>query len=199
MSWIDVATSGRSAARLRTDLIERYPVFASGALKEMVLIGAAAEGERMCRIASDRGVRVLAVIDDDPGKRGRLMPGGTTVLPALPREIDGETPVVIASHRVVDATLRMQRNGCRNALAAGVLQTLDPDRFPPHPFYENWLEDISDSSDKYRQVYDLLADERSRAIFDALLGYRISGDARQLAPFVDRNIFYPTELFRFTE
>src|SRR5262249_44124081 len=125
--------------------------------------------------------------------------GGTTVLPALPREIDGETPVVIASHRVVDATLRMQRNGCRNVLAAGVLQTLDPDRFPPHPFYENWLEDISDRSDKYRQVYDLLADERSRAIFDALLGYRISGDARQLAPFVDRNIFYPTELFRFTD
>src|SRR5262249_32344524 len=84
-------------------------------------------------------------------------------------------------------------------LAAGVLQTLDPDRFPPHPFYENWLEDISDSSDKYRQVYDLLADERSRAIFDALLGYRISGDAPHLAPVVDRNIFYPTELFRFTE
>src|SRR5262249_12579427 len=143
--------SGRSAAQLRSDLLNRYPVFAPGTLKEMVLIGAAAEGERMCRIASDRGVRILAVIDDDPSKRGRSMPGGAKVLAALPCEIDGETPIVIASHRVVNATLRMERKGCRNVVGAGVLQTLDPDRFPPHPFYANWLEDISGSSEKYRQ------------------------------------------------
>jgi FkbM family methyltransferase len=78
-----------------------------------------------------------------------------------------------------------------------VLQTIDPERFPPHPFYAGWLEDIKEHSARYRQVYDMLGDERSRSIFDAILGYRICGDVRELAPYVDNSTFYPTDLFQF--
>jgi FkbM family methyltransferase len=151
----------------------------------------------MCELASAQGLRVLAVVDDNPAKAGSVMPGGAKVASSMPADIDPQVPIVIASHRVLDATLRMRSQGRPHVLGSGVLQTIDPRRFPPHSFYANWLEDIVANADKYRQAYDLLADERSREIFAAVLGYRISGDIGELGPFVDRVLFYPQEIFAF--
>jgi FkbM family methyltransferase len=93
--------------------------------------------------------------------------------------------------------MRMRREGRAHILGSGVLQTMDPKRFPPHSFYANWLEDIVANASKYRQAYDLLADDLSREIFGAVLGYRISGDIGELQPYVDRILFYPREIFTF--
>jgi FkbM family methyltransferase len=194
---MDTVAMAGSAEQLRSDLAGRYPEFGAGRLRELVVLGAAAEGERMCRLASAHGLNVLAVIDDDPAKAGMVMPGGAKVATSLPASIDPNTPIVIASHRVLDATLRMRHEGRRHILGAGVLQTMDPERFPPHSFYANWLEDIVANAGKYRQTYDLLADDRSREIFVAVLGYRISGNICELQPYVDRILFYPQEIFRF--
>ncbi|HYM34992.1 MAG TPA: FkbM family methyltransferase [Steroidobacteraceae bacterium] len=197
MNWIDTVAAANSASRLRTDLAARYPAFSPARLKEMVVVGAAAEGERICRIADSQGLRVLAVVDDDPVKIGRAMSGGAKVYPAISDDIDLETPVVIASHRVLNATLRLRGKGRRNVIGFGVLQTIDPQRFPPHSFYARWLEDIVENSARYLEAFALLADERSRAIFAAILGYRISGDITELQPYVDQSLFYPKELFNF--
>ena len=197
MNWMDVLATATSADRLRSDLAGRYPEFGQDRLKECVMIGAAAEGERMCGLASALGLRILAVVDDDPAKAGCTMPGGVKVGSKIPEGIDPRTPIVIASHRVLDATMRLQREGRPHVLGSGVLQTIDPKRFPPHSFYTNWLEDIVANAEKYRQAYDVLADERSRDIFAAILGYRISGDIGELGPFVDRILFYPQEIFAF--
>jgi len=197
VNWMDTVATARSAEQLRSDLAGRYPEFAESRLKELVVLGAAAEGERMCRLASAHRLSVLAVIDDDPAKAGTVMPGGVKVAPSLPAGIDPKTPIVIASHRVLDATLRMRRDGRPHVLGAGVLQTIDPERFSPHSFYANWLEDIVANADKYRRTYDLFADDRSREIFAGVLGYRISGDIGELQPYVDRILFYPQEIFCF--
>jgi FkbM family methyltransferase len=197
MNWMDTVATAKSAEQLRSDLVDRYPEFAESRLRELVVLGAAAEGERMCQLASAHGLSVLAVIDDDPAKAGAVMPGGITVAPSLPAGIDSKMPIVIASHRVLDATMRMRREGRPHVLGAGVLQTMEPERFPPHSFYANWLEDIVANADQYRRTYDLFADDRSREIFAGLLGYRISGDIGELQPYVDRVLFYPQEIFRF--
>jgi FkbM family methyltransferase len=197
MNWMDAVVTARSADQLRSDLAGRYPEFGEDRLKELVLIGAAVEGERMCELASAHGLRVLAVVDDNPARAGATMPGGAKVASKIPAEIDPQIPIVIASHRVLGATVRMKREGRPHVLGSGVLQTIDPRRFPPHSFYANWLEDIVAHADKYNEVYNLLADERSRQIFAAILGYRMSGNIGELEPFVDSAMFYPQELFTF--
>jgi FkbM family methyltransferase len=197
MNWMDVIATATSVDRLRSDLAGRYPEFGRDRLKELVLIGAAAEGERMCGLASALGLRVLAVVDENPAKAGLIMPGGIKVVSTIPEGVDPQTPIIIASHRVLDATVRLRREGRAHVLGSGVLQTIDPKRFPPHSFYANWLEDIVENTEKYRQAYALLADERSRDIFAAVLGYRISGEIGELGPFVDRILFYPQEIFAF--
>jgi FkbM family methyltransferase len=197
MNWMNTVATARSADQLRLDLAGRYPEFGEDRLKELVLIGAAAEGERMCELASAQGLRVLAVVDDNPAKAGFVMPGGAKVASSMPADIDPQVPIVIASHRVLGATMRMRSQGRPHVLGSGVLQTIDPRRFPPHSFYANWLEDIVANAERYRQAYELLGDGRSREIFSAILGYRISGNIGELGPFVDQSLFYPEEIFTF--
>lgn len=195
MKWIETAKKARSAGELRAHIADRYPAFLSGRLSECVVIGAAAEGERLCRIAVDIGLSVRAVVDDNPARCGTVLPGGIKVVGAIPTEIGLDTPVIIASHRLLGAMRRMEMQGRKNAIGLGILQTIDPERFPPQMFYRDWLENLVAHQDKYLRAYDLLADEKSRAIFDAIIGYRITGDVRVLEPWVDPVLFYPTDLF----
>lgn len=187
----------KNATHLRTGLAERYPAFAPGKLSDMVIVGAAEEGERLCAIAEETGINVQAVIDSDPSKTGRRIGRHHEVQPALPEDLDPRVPIVVASHRVLGATKHFRQNGHEDIIGFGVLQTIDPERFPPQMFYENWLEDIVTNSDQYRRVHDLLADATSRSIFEAILEYRITGNIMALDPWVDDTMFYPSDLFSF--
>lgn len=194
-TWLDLVGTAHSAADLREGLAARFPAFAAGALKECVVVGAAVEGERFCSIAPALGVKIHAVVDQNPALLGRSLAGGIAVTPAIPESLSLDVPVIIASHRVLRATQRLTREGRRNVIGLGVLQTIDPKRFPPQAFYEHWLDDLVAHCDQYRKVYAMLADETSRALFDAILGYRVSGNINLLAPYVDDILFYPQDLF----
>jgi FkbM family methyltransferase len=190
-----MAANASSVEQLRARLVENYPVFAPGKLSECVVIGAAAEGWRLCRMAPEIGLKILAAVDGNPELTGTMMPGGLKVLSDIPEGIPLDTPVIIASHRVLNATRNMEKRGRKNVIGLGVLQTIEPKRFTPQTFYENWLEDLYENRAQYAKVMGLLADETSRRIFDAIVGYRITGDIRLLEPYVDLILFYPTDLF----
>ena len=193
-----ILDSLQDAAHLRGGLIDRFPAYAPGKLSDVVIVGAADEGERLCAIADATGINVQAVIDADPAKTGRRIGGHHEVRQAAPDDLDRDVPIVIASHRVLGATKHFRQKGHQNIIGFGVLQTLDPDRFPPQMFYENWLEDIVANADQLRNVHGMLADERSRSIFEAVLEYRLTGNIMALDPWVDSTIFYPSDLFSFS-
>lgn len=195
MTWLEAAKAASSVGELHAKLTAGYPAFAPERFSECVVIGAAAEGKRLCRIAQKAGLTIRAIADGDPERQGETTPNGLTVLSDIPDGIPLDMPVVIASHRMLNATRAMEKRGRKNVIGLGVLQTIDSQRFPPQTFYRNWLEDLFENREKYAEASELLADETSRNIFDAILGFRITGDIRLLEPYVDPILFYPTDLF----
>lgn len=193
--WVESVTAAQSVRQLRGRLIDENPAFAPGKLSECIVIGAAAEGKRLCQMASEIGLSIRAVVDEAPERQGNLLPGGIKVTADIPDHVSLDMPIVIASHRVLNATRKMERRGRKNVIGLGVLQTIDPERFKPHAFYENWLEDLHCHYRHYQKVLELLADDLSRQIFDAIIGYRLTGDIRLLEPYVDPVLFYPVDLF----
>ena len=184
-----------SAEQARNDLQIRYPDFAPGKLSEIAIVGAAIEGQRLCSLAAAHGIKITALVDNNPQVAGSTLSGGHEVLGALPADLDPATPIVIASHRVLNATQNLKAQGFTNVLGFGVLQTMYPETFPPHMFYRNWLEDLELNRERYLETYDRLADDVSRSTFNAVIAYRTTGDIEHLAPWVDPVLFYPEDLF----
>lgn len=195
MTWVETVAKATSIEQLHGQLASAYPAFARERFTDCVVIGAAAEGKRLCRIAAAAGLKIHAVIDGSPERQGETMPNGLKVLADIPANVPLDMPVVVASHRVLNATQAMRKQGRENVIGLGVLQTIDPQRFPPQIFYRDWLDDLFENRKKYVEVMELLADETSRNIFDAIVGYRLTGDILLLEPYVDLVLFYPTDLF----
>src|SRR4051812_13071000 len=63
-----------SAGRLRGRLAQLYPEIAAR-LSAIAVVGAAAEGQRLVRLAQERGIEVLALVDGDAAKHGIKVAG----------------------------------------------------------------------------------------------------------------------------
>ena len=167
-------------------------------LRSLAIVGAAGEGQRLAGLCQTQGIRIDAVADDDPAKTD-LIVAGVRVAPVqslagLPKS----TPVVIASHRLLRATLRLRALGFKTVVPFAMLQVLAPDRFPPHMFYAGLLEDLWAHRDEIRALHDRLADDRSRQVLDAVLGFRQTFDPALLQPVLaEHDLYAPDGLFEF--
>jgi FkbM family methyltransferase len=190
------ANSPQSA---RAALLSRYQAFDPGALTEVAIIGAAEEGRRLAALCANHGIAVRAVADDDPAKRG-LFVGSLPVTPvdAL-SSMDRQMPIVVASHRVLAISTRLREMGFGNVAPFALFQLLDPERFPPHMFYRDLIEDLVGNRRQYDALADRLADDESRSVLDAVIGYRLSLDARVLRPVIDSNLYAPTRVLTFDD
>jgi FkbM family methyltransferase len=194
-SLADLAALG-SAASLRDALAGRYPAFA-GPLCEIAILGTADEGHRLAAICCDRGIRVAALVDDDPAKLGTVVSGVTVRPTGRLGELDRATPIVIASHRVLKAAKRLQAMGFAHIAPFALLQILAPESFPPHMFYAGWLEDLAENSGRYVDLADSLADDRSRQVLNAVLGYRLCLDPLLLEAVIDWELYNSPGLLRY--
>jgi FkbM family methyltransferase len=105
--------------------------------------------------------------------------------------LDRSIPIVIASHRVLDAQKRARALGFTRVFPFAVLQILRPDIYPPHMFYEGILEDLLDNTEQYKWLMGELADERSRAVLFGAMHFRLTWDAcAALEPIVERETLY---------
>lgn len=185
-----------SVEQMRTALLARHPRFRPQALTELGVVGAAGEGRRLVERCAARGIAVRAVVDDDPGKHGPL--GRCTVGPveSLAR-LDRSTPLVIASHRVLRAADRLRAMGFTAVAPFALLQVVDPEAFPPHMFYDGWLEDLFKNRERYRELGARLADDTSRRVLDAVLGFRLTLDPDVLRPVVEWDLYGPGGLLSY--
>jgi FkbM family methyltransferase len=70
--------------------------------------------------------------------------------------------------------------------------------FPPHMFYDDLLDDLWTHRAEYELLYDRLADDRSRAVLEAVIGFRRTLDPAVLAPVVtEHDLYAPEGLFEF--
>lgn len=188
-SWLDRLAQANSAEQLRRDLAQRFPALDRGNLKELAILGAADEGIRLAGLCSSLGIRVALIADDNPARQGKTF-GGAIVSPSSSLlQCDRTLPVIIASHRVLDAVNRLTGAGFETAAPFAVLQMLAPEKFPPHMFYDNLLEDLFQHRKRCLQLNNDLADDTSRRVLDAAIGFRLSMDPRVLEPVLDHDLY----------
>lgn len=196
MPWLASLDAYRSAAEVRRDLAARHPAFASP-LSEVAIVGAAEEGRRLLALCAQHGIAVRAVVDDDPKKHGVHMGSYVIAATSSLRGLDRAIPVVVASHRVLRATESLRGMGFTQIASFAVLQLLDPESFPPHIFYRGLIEDLLEQRDRYRALAARLADDLSRRVLDAAIGFRLTLDAELLRPIVEWDLYGPAGLLTY--
>lgn len=197
MPWLDQLREFQSVAEMRAGLLARDAAFDPKHLQKIVVMGAADEGRRLVELCGKLKIEVAAVCDDNPKKQG-LQVGATVVKPmdAL-KDIDRDIPVIIASHRVLKALERLQGMEFTHVAPFALLEVLDPKAFPPHMFYDGWLEDLFEHRDRYTALAGLLADDMSRRVLDAVIGFRLTLDATVLSPIVEWDLYGPANLLQY--
>jgi FkbM family methyltransferase len=192
--------SARSIEDLIADIRRHHHGLDAEQMTKIAIVGAGPEGRRLAQICEFRGLTIEALVDDDPGKLGISLSGvnvePTNRLAALDRAI----PVVIASHRVLGATERLSALGFSTVLPFAALQLLAPEIFPPHMFYDGWLEDLFLNRERYSELAAELADDRSREVLDAVIAYRLTTDPLALAQVIEQGrhwqgLYHPVGLF----
>ncbi len=199
LPWLSVLTRSNGPAGLRAALLGRHRAFDPARLERLAIVGAAGEGQRLAAICRARGITVAAIADDDSAKVGMLISGVPVVPSARLADLDRALPIVIASHRVLRAIETLRAQGFVHVAPFALLQALDPGQFPPHMFYDGWLEDLWRNRERYCALAELLTDDRSRAVLDAVLGFRQTLDPALLAPVVEWDLYNPSGLLSHGE
>jgi FkbM family methyltransferase len=196
----DRLAGASSASDLRADLLKHYPGLNIRDGSGIAVVGAAGEGARLATRCREQGIKVMALADDHPSKIGAEIAGYAVVPVAALDGLDRETPIVIASHRVLGATERLRTRGFKTVLPFAALQIMTPDLFAPHMFYDGLIEDLWRNRDRYAHLNGQLADQRSRDVLGAVLAFRQTLDPVMLKPVLDDNDLYaPKNLIEFTD
>ena len=117
-------------------------------------------------------------------------------LAALPKS----TPIIIASHRVLRVTQRLRELGFKHVVPFAMLQVLAGEIFPPHMFYNGLLDDLWTNRSEIQTLHDRLADDHSRRVLEAVIGFRRTLDPALLQPVVtEHDLYAPEKLFEFAE
>jgi FkbM family methyltransferase len=196
---LDEIDAAGSAEALRARLGGRWPALARGKLEALAIVGAAGEGLRLASICAKSGIEVVAVVDDDPRRHGTAAGGRSVAAVENLASLDRAIPVVVASHRALKPCERVRAMGFECVAPFMALQMLEPERFAPHPFHERLLEDLVDNASRLARLGERLADDFSRAVLAAAIGYRLEGDPRVLAPVVEWDLYGPGNLLAYGE
>jgi FkbM family methyltransferase len=187
--WKPLLQSLPSARHAQLHLAARLPGVFGGALPGLAIVGAADEGRRLIELCRRHEIKIHALADDSPQRRGTKIDGIEVTSFDTLLSLDRSVPVVVASHRLLGAVRRLRAAGFHSACAFAALQIVDPARFPPHMFYDGWFEDMFESRKRYLDLFERLADDRSRAVLDAILGFRLTLDPEALAPVLDHALY----------
>lgn len=199
MPWLDKLREFKSVAEMRAWLVAREPAFDPKRLIKMAIVGAADEGLRLAELCNRQKILIAAICDDNPNKQGLKVGTATVKSVNALQDTDRDVPVIIASHRVLKAQERLKGMGFRHVAPFALLEVLDPKAFPPHLFYDGWLEDLFEHRDRYASLAGMLADDMSRRVLDAVLGFRLTLDATVLSPIIEWDLYGPANLLQYGE
>lgn len=196
--WLSGLAASTGAPALRDAMQAHYEGVDFKNLRSLAIVGAAVEGQRLAGICRAQGIKIDAIVDDDPNKRG-LAVAGIAVEPVQSlAQLPKTNPVVIASHRLLHGTKKLRDRGFKSVMPFAALQVMAPELFPPHMFYANLLEDLSAHAREYQQLSERLADDASRRVLDAVIGFRQTFDPEVLQPVVsEHDLYAPEGLFAF--
>lgn len=199
LEWLEYLHQAQSIMQLRDFLQNQYPLINPHTLKKMAIIGAAEEGLRLVKLCKNLGIEVIAWCDDHPSKQGVFFEGIQVQPTETLNSIDKKIPVIIASHRILSPIAKLRANGHQAVAAAALLQVLAPTIFPPHIFYDQWLESIFNNRDKLHRLSAMLADEKSLLVLNAIVGFRLTLNPETLAAIIDWDLYGSEDILNLTD
>lgn len=166
--------------------------------KGIIVVGASPEGERLISLCGSLGIKVLSVCDGNPEKQAKSFAGKFTIEPIDKALAFGkDVPIIVASHKGYLAIKELRELGAECVLPFAVLQIVYPERFEPHMFYRNWIENLFLSCDKYSDLYPTFGDDKSRATLDAILNYRLTFQDKCLLDVLTPNPYMSRDVATF--
>ena len=200
LRWLAGLDGSSDVRDLRSAMQAHHVRLDAANLRSIAIVGAAVEGQRLAHICKAHNITIDAIVDVDPRKNGSDIAGVSVApvetLTALPKS----TPIVVASHRVLQITRRLRDLGFETVVPFALLQVLAPQIFPPHMFYDGLLDDLCIHRAEYQALSERLADDRSRQVLDAVIGFRRTLDPAVLQPLVtEHDLYAPEGLFEFAD
>jgi FkbM family methyltransferase len=183
----------------RAQLSARYPAFDPAKLSRVAIVGSAGEGERFAELCRDAGIEIVGLYETNTARVGKWVAGKVVHLLESIERLNKDTPIVVASHRLLGPMDRMRILEFRNVAPLSILQILAPDRFPPHMFYDGWFSDMEDNRERYAELREALSDDMSRRTLDAILDFRLTLDVERIRPVIDWDVYFPDGLLSFGE
>jgi FkbM family methyltransferase len=194
--WLETLQEFTSVDAIRKAALARTPSLAPSRLTRLAILGAGAEGQRLSGLCVEHGIRVVGVYDGNAAKRGMRIAGCRVMPSDALGSLDRSVPVIIASHRVLGGMDLLRGLGLTAAPFAW-LQVMAPDLFPPHMFYERLLEDLFECRTGYLDLAAALADDESRRVLDAVIGFRLTLDPAELRSVIDWDLYGGAGIIRF--
>ena len=161
--------------------------------EEIVVLGAADEGNRLVQCLQQLGNPRISLTDMNPLKVNCKTECGLIVSPFGPETIANKH-VLLATHRTFNASGSAKAAGARSVTPFLHLQNLYPQVFPPHCFHQGMLEDLLINFSHISQVATQLADDFSRLVLTRCLQYRLLGTPESFTDIVDWELYLPRQL-----
>lgn len=194
MGWID-RLGALDASGIPALLNKAHPGCMDGLPRQIAIVGATHLGETVAEECAVCGIELSGIFDDAPNRQGTAVAGHvvqpSSALEAVPRE----TPIVLATHRLLNLTRRLRGMGFAHAWPFPLLHIVWPEHFSAHPFYEDLHADLLRNTRKIFALHAMLADDASRDTLDAVIGFRLTLDVEILAPALRPQAYFPEDIF----
>lgn len=195
--WIRKLISFDTAEELRENLFQCFPGISSALPKKVIVVGASRLSHGVIDGLLEKDIVIEGIFDQDIRKHGAFFKG----IPVQPFEetdrLDREIPVLLVTHRLLGLQRDLKQSGFHHIWPFPLLSVFDAQCFKYHPFYENILEDLFENRDKVRWLYEELADEKSKRVLNAIIGFRLTFDIEVLEGLIDPVPYFSPEIFTF--
>lgn len=164
---------------------------------KVIIGGASSHAENLLPFLIEKGTNILGVIDCNAAIHGKSW-NRFTVTPI--EELYNLSPnanVILATHRLGNFHKQiLAANNDFRLIPFPLLSMLDRNIIQ-HPFYAGLHEDLFTNRHKIILFNELLADDKSRQVLDAVIGFRLTFDWRILSPIISNKAYFPTDIFQY--
>lgn len=197
MPWLKTLLGFQSLSELKGFLLSRYPALNGRPFPDAVVAGASHIAQNIIPELLRNGSRISAVFDDDPGKTGTSCHGIPICRFHDIATIDTSVPVIIATQRIGDVQKKLATFGFESILPFPVLSIYKNRVFRAHPFYASILQRLLKGREALVHLAGTLADDKSRTVLDAIIGFRMTFDARVYDGLLDDHAYFARDVLAF--
>lgn len=159
----------------------------------VVLFGAAQCGVRYLTILQKYNIEVLCFCDDDPKKSGKYLNGIKVIRLNELKEIKKDYNILISSYGPYKLIPRLKEEGVYSKYIFTEFYLWEDGL----DYYQYYMDNLN----KLEKVYNMLADEKSKTAFFALLNYKVSRDISLIENINegDLNQYFDSEIIKLTD